>query len=50
MCKSRGTLRSALVQVKQPKQDRKKNGVIYEVPCKDCECVCIGEMSRNLEK
>ena len=32
VCKSRGTLRSSLVQVKQTRQDRKKKGVIYEVP------------------
>ena len=25
-------------------------GVIYEVPCKDCECVYIGETGRILEK
>lgn len=37
ICRSRGTLRTALVRVKQPKEDRKKKGVIYEVPCKDCE-------------
>ena len=23
---------------------------VYEIPCKDCECVYIGEMSRTLEK
>ena len=50
VCRSRGTLRSALVRVKQPREDRKKKGVIYEVPCKDCECVYIGETSRTLEK
>ena len=31
VCRSRGTLRSALVQVKQPREDRKKKVVIYEV-------------------
>ena len=50
VCRSRGTLRSALVRVKQPREDRKKKGVIYEVPCKDCECGYIGETSRTLEK
>ena len=37
------------MRVKQPRED-KKRGVIYEVPCKDCECVYIGETSRTLEK
>ena len=50
VCKSRGTLRSSLMQVKQPREDKKKRGVIYEVPCKDCDCVYIGETSRTLEK
>ena len=49
VCTSRGTLRSSVVQVKQPRED-KKRGVIYEVPWKDCECVYIGETSRTLEK
>ena len=50
VCRSRGTLKSALVRVKQPREDKKKKGVIYEVPCKDCECAYIGETSRTLEK
>ena len=50
VCKSRGTLRNSLVRVKQPREDKKKKGVIYEVPCQDCECVYIGETSRTLEK
>ena len=50
VCRSRSTLRSALVQVKQPSEDRNKKGVVYEVPCEDCECVYIGETSRTLEK
>ena len=28
----------------------KKKGVIYEIPCKDCPCVHIGETGRTLEK
>ena len=44
------TLRSSLVHVKQPREDKRKKGVIYEVPCKDCECVYIGETGRTLEK
>ena len=50
VCRFRSTLRSALLQVKQPPEDRKKKGVVYEVPCKDCECVYIRETSRTLEK
>ena len=37
------------IHLKQPREDKKK-GVIYEVPCKDCECVYIGETGRTLEK
>ena len=43
VCRSRSTLRSALVQVKQPSEDRKKNGVVYEALCKNCVCVCTAE-------
>ena len=50
VCRSRYTLRSSLVHVKHPREDKKKKGVIYEVPCKDCECVYIGETGRTLEK
>ena len=49
-CRSRSTLRSALVQVKQPSEDKKKKGVVYKVPCQDCDCVYIGKTSRTLEK
>ena len=31
-------------------EDRKKKGVVYEEPCRDCECVYIRETSRTLEK
>ena len=47
---SRSTLRSSLVKVKQPRPDRKKKGVVYEVPCKDCPRVYIGETGRTLKK
>ena len=30
--------------------DMKKKGVVYEVPCKDCPSVYIGETGRTLEK
>ena len=29
---------------------QRKKGVIYEVPCKDCQCVYIGETGRTLDK
>ena len=48
--RSKCTLRSSLVHVKQPREDKRKKGVIYEVPCKDCQCVYIGETGRTLEK
>ena len=50
MTSSRSTLRSSLVKVKQPRPDRKKKGVVYEVPCKDCSSVYNGETGRTLEK
>ena len=46
--KSRGTLREPLVQTKEPQPDQKRKGVVYEVPCADCECVYIGETGRTL--
>ena len=48
--KTASTLRSRLVKVKQAIPNSKKKGVIYEVPCKDCPCVYIGETGRTLEK
>ena len=39
-----------LVHVKHPREDKRKKGVIYEVPCKDCQCVYIGETGRTMEK
>ena len=36
--KYRGTLRKALVHTKQP-QPALKKGVVYQVPCADCDCV-----------
>ena len=48
--KTAGTLRSRLVKVKQARPSSKKKGVIYEIPCKDCSCVYIGETGRTLEK
>lgn len=50
MMKSTSTLRHSLMKVKQASPDRRKKDVVYEVPCKDCPCVCVGEMGRTLEK
>ena len=48
--KTADTLRSRLVKVKQAMPSSKKKGVIYEIPCKDCPCVYLGETGRTLEK
>ena len=50
MMMSTSTLRSSLVKVKQTRPDKKKKGVVYEVPCKDCPCVYICETGRTLKK
>ena len=44
------TLRQLLTKVKTPTPDEKKAGVIYEIPCLDCETVYIGETGRCMEK
>ena len=43
------TLRQALVKVKTSIPEQKKKGVVYEVPCKDCHRVYIGETKRTLK-
>ena len=48
--KSSNTLRQYLVYVKISIPDEKKNGVVYEVPCMDCEQVYIGETGRTMQK
>ena len=49
ICKSRNNLRQSLMKVKSTRPDELKKGVVYEVPCADCECVYIGETGRSLE-
>ena len=39
-----------ILQVKNMIPPERKKGVVYEVPCKDCEHVYIGETGRTLEK
>ena len=48
--KSSSTLRNSLVRVKSPTPDLKKKGVVYEIPCKDCDKCYIGETGRTLMK
>ena len=37
------------MRVKSTRLDNRKKGVIYEVPCADCDSVYIGETGRSLE-
>ena len=48
--KLKGTLRKALVQAKDYQSEWKKKGVMYQVPCAECESVYMGETGRTLEK
>ena len=47
--RSRGTIREALAWTKEPPTWKKK-GVMYQVPCAECNCAYIGETGRMLEK
>jgi len=48
--KSGGTLRRFLMKVKDPRPPLLKKGVVYRVPCMDCNMSYIGETGRNLKK
>ena len=37
------------MSVKQPRPMEERNGVVYEVPCADCDRIYIGETSRSLK-
>ena len=37
------TLRQSLMKVKTTRPEEKRRGVIYEIPCVDCNCVYVGE-------
>ena len=44
------TIRQMLVRVKNGIPEDRRKGVIYEIPCKDCEKLYIGETGRTLKK
>ena len=48
--KSRGALREAMVRTKELHPAWKKKGMVYQVPCTECDCAYIGETKRLLEK
>ena len=48
--KSKGTLRQLLTRVKSKRPTMKKKGVVYKIPCQDCDAVYIGETGRSLQK
>ena len=47
--KPQSTLKQPLVRVKQKMPEEKKMEVVYQVPCKDCSKVYIGETKRTLK-
>ena len=49
-CGYRGNMRVASVKVKQPTPELDKKGVVYEVPCGECNHVYNGETGRTLRK
>ena len=44
------TLRHLLTKVKTPISLEMKTGVIYEIPCSECDTIYIGETGRCLKK
>ena len=38
------------MKVKQQRPKEKRNGVVYEIPCANCDSVYIGETSRSLSE
>ena len=43
-------MRNVLTRVKTKTPELRKKGVIYKVPCRDCEASFIGETGRSLQK
>ncbi len=50
MFRAATTLRRSLTKVKTIIPPEKKKGVVYEVPCQECEVTYIGETGRTLKK
>ena len=48
--KCSGTLRSVLTKVRTKIPELKMKGVVYKVPCQECEASYIGETGRSLQK
>jgi hypothetical protein len=48
--KSSNTLRSVLSKVKDKQPTMENTGVVYQVPCKDCHSVYIGETGKEIGK
>lgn len=48
--KSNGTLRQTLMRVKNRRSEEARRGVVYEVPCRDCNQTYIGETGRLLQE
>ena len=48
--KPQNTLRRSLVSPKDKTEQEKQSGVVYSIPCKDCDSLYIGESGRKLEK
>ena len=44
------TLRVSLVRVKTCTQDLKKKGVVYEIPCKECDEQYVGDRKSTEEE
>ena len=44
------TIRCALVKVENRIPPEKKKGVVYEIPCGECEQVYVGETNRTMKK
>ena len=48
--KSTNTLRQSLMQVKNPRPNKTKRGVVYQVPCGESNQVYVGETGQCLQK
>ena len=48
--KSNGTLRQALMRVKSQRPEELRRGVVYEVPCSECNTKYISETGRSLQE